>query len=143
MTVSEAASALGITVDAVRKRIQRGTLASEKASDGRVYVLLDLDQDTDTPRSEYEAMKDELVEVLRDRVRRLEHDLDVRTEEIRRRDHIIAALTDRIPELEAPSSSPEQPDATESADEGPGRGRPPQDTETASQRPWWRRWLGG
>ena len=29
------------SVDAVRKRIQRGTLDSEKAEDGRVYVWLD------------------------------------------------------------------------------------------------------
>jgi hypothetical protein len=39
-TVKEAADVLGITVDAVRGRIRRGTLDSVKL-DGVVYVLLD------------------------------------------------------------------------------------------------------
>jgi excisionase family DNA binding protein len=41
LTVREAAENLGISEDAVRKRIQRGTLAHHKASDGYVYVYMD------------------------------------------------------------------------------------------------------
>lgn len=41
LAVREAAENLGISEDAVRKRIQRGTLAHHKASDGRVYVYMD------------------------------------------------------------------------------------------------------
>ena len=38
--MNEAANALGVTVDAVRSRVKRGTIAHERAG-GRVYVLLD------------------------------------------------------------------------------------------------------
>ena len=41
LTVREAAENLGISEDAVRKRIQRGTLAHHRSSDGHVYVYMD------------------------------------------------------------------------------------------------------
>jgi hypothetical protein len=42
VSVQEAADRLGTTVDAIRKRVQRGTVAHEKDSDGRVWILLDV-----------------------------------------------------------------------------------------------------
>jgi excisionase family DNA binding protein len=36
--LSEAATLLGVSKDAVRMRVKRGTLRSEKGADGRVYV---------------------------------------------------------------------------------------------------------
>jgi excisionase family DNA binding protein len=45
ITVQEAAYRLGVKDDAIRKRIQRGTLEHEKDSDGRVYVYLDATHD--------------------------------------------------------------------------------------------------
>ncbi len=54
-----------------------------------------------------------LVDTLHDQVAYLrgvietrDRELEARTEELRRKDHIIAALTERIPELE-PAASPE------------------------------------
>src|ERR687890_352503 len=44
MTVQEAATALGVTVEAVRGRMHRGKYGREKAEDGRVYVVLTPDQ---------------------------------------------------------------------------------------------------
>ena len=44
VTVAEAAAILGVSVDVVRKRLQRGTLAGEKQ--GRTW-LVTLQQDTD------------------------------------------------------------------------------------------------
>ena len=41
LTVREAAENLGISEDAVRKRIQRGTVAHRKSSDDHVYVYMD------------------------------------------------------------------------------------------------------
>jgi excisionase family DNA binding protein len=41
LTVGEAAERLGISKQAVRKRVQRGTLPHVKQSDGHVYVYLD------------------------------------------------------------------------------------------------------
>ena len=57
--MSEAADALGVTVDAVRSRVKRGTIAHERVG-GRVYVLLGgdevrpgHDQDTDLDRERF------------------------------------------------------------------------------------------
>lgn len=44
MTVQEAATALGVTVEAVRGRMHRGKYKREKTEDGRVFVLLTPDQ---------------------------------------------------------------------------------------------------
>ncbi len=50
MDVNQAAQALGISTDAVRKRARRGTLESEKDADGSLYIWLDADQpDGSTP----------------------------------------------------------------------------------------------
>ena len=46
MTIQEAAHRLGIKEDAIRKRIQRGSMRHEKADDRRVYVWVDTTQDT-------------------------------------------------------------------------------------------------
>jgi excisionase family DNA binding protein len=44
-SVREAAELLGTTVDAIRKRVQRGTIPYKKDSDGRVWIVLDAVQD--------------------------------------------------------------------------------------------------
>jgi excisionase family DNA binding protein len=46
VTIQEAAYRLGVKEDAIRKRIQRGSMQHEKAEDGRVYVWVDTTQDT-------------------------------------------------------------------------------------------------
>jgi|SRR5215210_4358109 hypothetical protein len=60
------------------------------------------------------------VEYLRGVSEARDQELEARTEELRRNDHIIAALTERIPELE-PTSEP--PDARQTPAEGPRKGR--------------------
>src|SRR5215208_4393283 len=47
LTVSEAAERLQISKDAVRKRLQRGTLQHDKTLDGHVYVYLDVEEGVD------------------------------------------------------------------------------------------------
>ena len=47
LTVSEAAERLQISKDAVRKRMQRGTLPYDKTLDGHVYVYLDDEEGVD------------------------------------------------------------------------------------------------
>ena len=97
--------------------------------------------------------KDETIADLRERVAFLERQLEGRAEEIRRRDHIIASLTERIPPaIEAPDPSR----ARESAAEEPARMTPSgaEGPQTASERsrgaaespvrrsllrPWWKR----
>src|ERR671911_592461 len=41
LTVTQAAHRLGVTQDAVRKRIARGTIRHEKDYEGRIFVYLD------------------------------------------------------------------------------------------------------
>ena len=85
----------------------------DKDDKGRVYVYLD---PTDTHPTDvhdasqdvaHDASRNELIAELRDRVRFLEAELTNRKEESRRKNHIIAALTQRIPQLE-PASEPRE-----------------------------------
>ena len=76
LTVAQAADRLGISEDAVRSRIKRGTLRAVRES-GVVVVLLDADRPTtgeatDQPPDSPTDTRDELIEELRDRVRHLE-----------------------------------------------------------------------
>ncbi len=158
LDVNSAAEELGVSTDAVRKRISRGSLRSER-QDGSVRVWLDEGWTEAGHQAQVEAGA--LVEVLREQAEYLREQLDqeraARTEERRRHDTIIAQLTQanarlaaRVPELEAPAS----PDARESS-EGPdpaektpppGPGGPRAATgapEVGRERqPWWRRVLG-
>jgi hypothetical protein len=86
--------ALGTSVDAVRKRIKRGTLDHEKGEDGRLYVFLD-----DSLEHESNA----LISELRERIAFLERELEARTEEIHRRDAILMNMTQIVkPAIEPP-----------------------------------------
>src|SRR5215218_8205747 len=72
VTVDEAARHLGLTVDAVRKRVQRGQIAYVKDQAGRVRIILDesetlQDESPDTTGQDTGADV-ALVEELRDRV---------------------------------------------------------------------------
>jgi hypothetical protein len=49
VTLTEAAQVLGISKEAVRKRVQRGTLPSDVGEDGRRYVYLDAVGDDGPP----------------------------------------------------------------------------------------------
>src|SRR4051812_29867876 len=49
VTVPEAATILGLSEDAVRSRLKRGTLAKEKGRDGTVFVVLGSDKTNDQP----------------------------------------------------------------------------------------------
>ena len=160
ITIKEAAARLGVTEAAVRKRIQRGSLAKEMGSDGRVYVYLDLSQDKSHPESQVhrDPAVEELVEELRDRVAFLEHSLERRSIEAERYQQIVAGLTQtnnqlsaRVLELEAPV---EPPVSTESREVGaqshaeaaptpaaPGQGGA--EAQNGAQRPWWKRMFGG
>lgn len=146
VSVDEAARELGLSVDAIRKRVQRGTIEHEKDAAGRVHILLDRPDNTSTvqdPRPDTTGRtaalvdaKDETIFELRERVKRLEHELDIRNEEVRRRDHLLAAALERIPpQLEAPQ---EPQNRAESAESRPDRVQTPEEPA----RPFWRRWIG-
>ena len=145
VTVDEAARNLGLTVDAVRKRVQRGQIAYEKDQAGRVRIILDESETLQDkgPDATGQGASAELVEELRDRVhyleRVLEDEREARTEERRRHDTLMAQLMQRIPELEA---SPEARESPETVEEQQGTGTVGTEPQAAPQRPWWRRVLG-
>lgn len=138
VTVSEAAERLGVTQDAIRQRVKRGTIQYDKESDGRVYVYLD---PTKTVRQDvHDKSRDELVGALRDQVETLKSEVAAWREEARRKDHLLAAALERIPALEPPEEEPS--DARESsvtASEEEGKSPAPPEPETAESQSWWRR----
>jgi hypothetical protein len=171
VTADEAARALGLSVDAVRKRVQRGTIAHEKDQAGRVRIILDdaetlQDTPQDTTRQPRPDHTAELIATLREQ---LQAERQAHAEARR----IIAGLVERIPAIDAPRGEESSPsEATESPSEAtpqPGRVGPqpaaskstqaqeshemhmpevhggplPRDQQEASERPWWRRMFGG
>jgi hypothetical protein len=140
VTVPEAAELLGITAEAVRMRIKRGTLRSERQA-GRVFVLLGQGQPTEQPTDRPDE-PNALISQMQGRIDSLERQLEEAAERDRENRRIIVALTSRIPAIEAPAEAPE---AAEMVDEQQVRGQPhsaaggAQDTE---RRPWWRRMFG-
>jgi hypothetical protein len=138
VTVPEAAEILGISPEAVRARLNRGTLFREKGLDGTTYVRLNADRTrTNDERSNdrMEHISPVAFELLKDQVAFLRAELE-------RKDAIIMSLTQRIPELE-PAASPEPrespTEASETVDKGEGHNVPPE----GERRSWWQRWFGG
>ena len=149
LTVAEASEVLGVTVEAVRGRIKRGTLDHERTDKG-VFVFLEADQSTDRTRPETNqttdrlqsdstaliSAKDETIATLREQ---LEAERQAHAEARR----LLMAALERIPpQLEAPSELRESPGTVE---EEPGRTEPrPTTVESQEplQRPWWRRVFG-
>ena len=136
--LSEAATILGVSKDAVRMRVKRGTLRSEKGGNGRVYVWVndvanaDPNGVPDPPETEPYR---ELVEELRDRVRYLERQVEEERDSRRRAGTLLAQLMQRIPELEAPrgeDSSPYEPRESPETAESPG---PRESLFTEEERP--------
>jgi hypothetical protein len=128
-----AAEVLGTSVDAVRKRIARGTLESEKA-DGKVYVWLD----DGAPRSDTDALissKDETITVLREQLEAERENLRAERNAHAEARRIIAGLVERVPALEPPAETREPP---ETPSETAGRS----DDVPAEPRSWWRRIFG-
>jgi len=146
LTIDQAADQLGITVDAVRGRVKRGTI--DHVREGRrVYVLLaadqmrpghdqDADQGARETATELEDRTAELIATLREQ---LQAERQAHAEARR----IIAGLVERIPAIEAPQ---EPPGDSETVEDEPEMGQPRSDipgSQTGEQpRPWWRRWLG-
>jgi hypothetical protein len=150
-TVQQAAKILGTTVDGVRSRIRRGSLNSMKV-EGQVYVLLSSDQSgpvetrldwsqpspDQSPDAVTEALleaKDETIGELRDRVEHLRRELEARNEELRRKDHLLAAALEKVPAIEAPAeASLEHRGSPVSASDDAGEGDASPDPEKPVSR---------
>jgi hypothetical protein len=138
LTVAQAAAQLGVSQDAIRKRIRRNTIDYDQDPDGRIYVYVDSSEIAQDESSD--ASIERLVQVQHDDIEFLRRELETRTEEIRRRDSIIAALTQRLPEVEAPSEPrltlEETTEKNEARVEHPAGSR---EVRRGARKPWWRK----
>src|SRR5215210_182910 len=160
ITVPEAAERLGITQSAVHKRISRNQMRWEKDGEGRVYVFLDSsgsvnDRVTDKVNDKskdlvLDSLRDQIV-AYKDQVEYLQTELTRRSEEhreeIRRRDHLLAAALERIPAIEPPDTPSEPRESPETASEEPYSTHAPPVPETPvsdaqHKRSWWRAFFG-
>jgi hypothetical protein len=146
LSVTEAAEALGISGDAVRSRIKRGTLPTAREG-GRVFVVLGA---TDRPTAQAQPTsatgEDRLYQEMQERIRYLESQVEEEREARRRADTLLARLMDRLPELEPPQETPTEPPgspetARDTGERGAASSSPPA-PETPAERPWWRRIFG-
>jgi hypothetical protein len=144
VSVYDAAATMGVTVDAIRKRIARGTIPYERDEDGRVWVLVDTDQgvvsnvqDTDQPQSTTSA----LISEMHARVESLERQLEQEREANRENRRLLAAALERIPpQLEAsqegsPQEAPPGPRGSPETARAPPYRRDPQRRSMAHRRP--------
>ncbi len=160
VTIAEAARVLGLSTDAVRKRLQRGTIPGEKIGD-TWWVFLEDDTatgdrpdvsrhqpDTDRTRPDGDrttaAAVDPLVETLREEVAYLRDQLDQRSRELaserERFDVLHREALARIPALSAGQ------DASVAAPFAPGAAQPAEATAARSLSrwaTWWRRVFRG
>ena len=162
VTVADAALLLGISEDAVRSRLRRGTLRRKTGGDGTVFVVLGTDRPASNQRPTddrltnqqndrqtagqpidghvdrrrgSETYRDELVGALRDEVDHLRDQLDRERDASAELRRIVAGLVQRVPELEA---APEPRNAPKTASEGTVNGNVPSEPERVS---WLRRLL--
>jgi hypothetical protein len=148
LSVADAARVLGVSVQAIHGKIKRGTIKHETGDDGLTYVYIEAPTDSEgVENGVVNDLYNAYIDALKSEIESLKRDQEERREEARRKDTIIAqlnqslaALINRVPELEAPS------DGTESRvtnDGVGGKGSIPQKQENGSERlSWWRRWFG-
>ena len=125
MTMREAADLLGVSKEAIRKRVVRGTLPSEMGEDGRRYVYVEARRDqaaAETPTHEHDVHErdvliSEMVEEMHDELHylreQLNQELERRSAEAKSFQHTIraltsanASLTERLRALEPPQGVP-------------------------------------
>jgi hypothetical protein len=147
-TVSEAAEILGITAEAVRQRVRRGTLPSERDEVGSVFVFLKPHKhqtnrqpyaDPTQPHADTTTDNTVLYERMSSEIDHLRSQLDKERDSSAELRRIIAALTQRIPELE-PAPEPRESPLSPSKEEA-GPQAPPED-RGQEKHSWWRRFFG-
>ena len=145
LTVAQAADALRISQDAVRKRIARGTIPHDRDESGRVCVYL---APSETVRKTVQDTGEDAVsKTVQDTyIHSLEDQIAFLRRELERQDAILLNLTERIPQLEAPRESPEtveeEPEGTSPRSDSPGPQRPVERPQSGTLRGLRRRIFG-
>ena len=160
LTLRQAAAVLNVSESAIRKRVERGTLRTDKGADGKRYVYLDTVADNLTDEGADASATpehDALISELRAHNGTLREQLEAERQAHAEARRLLMAALERIPpQLEAPSEARESP---ETVDEEPERAEPQaaageaeEGTERLQQRsglrapvdklPWWHYVLG-
>jgi excisionase family DNA binding protein len=108
VTVAEAAEQLGISQDAVRRRIRQGTIDYERTEQGRLYVYLP-PEDTRLDGVPYTA-QEELI-------KHIQRENDFLRKQLERKDHLLAAALERIPLALGASPKAQEPPPARSPSE--------------------------
>ena len=146
-TVAQAAELLGLSAEAVRSRVQRGTLESEKIA-GTVYVLLEETAQTRPNLDESHAKDDTQANLIGDQtefIGSLQGQIEWLRREVERKDTLLMTLMQRVPELDPvrPPAS-ESREAPEAVSEGTDEGDVPlEPQEPSQQRSWLQRFFSG
>src|SRR5215204_4858479 len=112
LTLREAAARLGVSESAIRKRVERATLRSDKGPDGRRYVYLDTGADNLADKGEDESAtheRDTLISEMRAHNETLREQLEAERQAHAEARRIIAGLVERLPALEPPRDERESP----------------------------------
>jgi hypothetical protein len=117
LTVAGAAQRLGISKEAVRKRIVRGTLRAEKDADGTIRVYV-------PPANTPGGAQEDFIATLRRQLEDFREQLAEANTANRENRWIIAALTQRIPQLESPQESQGKETVRAQADNAPETAAP-------------------
>lgn len=133
LTVPEAAERLGISQDAVYKRVERNKIRHERDQDGRLYIFVDSSETG--RRKSTDGRTDTYIASLEDQVGYMRNQLEAEREASAELRRIIAGLVQRVPELEPAREPREQP---ETASDTEGKGEAPEE----ERRSWWQRWFG-
>jgi hypothetical protein len=158
VTVPEAAERLGISENALRKRVQRDTVQWDRDDDGRVFVYLSpagtakaADQ-ADDYATDYAGDQPgfpvELVDSLQEQVGYLRGALETRDKELAEMRRLLAGALERIPAIEPPPDTPtpntpgepRESTVTYSDEQGSDADHP--EDGGAEKRSWWKRFFG-
>lgn len=126
--VAEAAERLGLTQDAVRKRVARGTIRHDKDQDGRIYVYV-APSDTSS-KTDQDTVQDEPEHSKANRyIASVEDQISFLRRELERKDAILLRMAERLPPaIEPPREEQDQAESAESRSDrdgcpGAGEGR--------------------
>jgi len=106
VTLDKAAETLGISKDALRKRIQRGSIEAVKDKSGKWQVIIpegpvsDRTEGPDNPRSRPDK-KDDAPDAS-GQIKALQDQIQFLQQQIERQDHLMMVLLQKIPMIEAP-----------------------------------------
>ncbi len=140
LSVQQAAEVLGVTVDAVRGRVKRGTIASTKGEDGSVYVLLEEGIGGDQSNGESQLSYDQSNNQSQ-LVDSMASEIEFLRGELQRKDAILLSMTEGLKGLEVPSEARETLIGS-SEDPDKGTTAPSEQHKASQRRSWWRQFFG-